>query len=102
MRKGLLSIFIAGIGFYFIYKYHAKMFEIHISAITGQQISFLFIDDLVSYSKLCMIITICISLVSFYLGMISFLKKNKSGFLGIVLSILLFIFAFVPFWKYFI
>ncbi|MBW1298096.1 hypothetical protein [Aquimarina litoralis] len=101
MKKGILSILIALVGFFFMYKYHLKMYEIQNNLITGKETRFIFIDDLISFTRLFKMVTISISLLSLYLGTIAILKKNKIGIVGIILSILLFIAVFIPFWKYF-
>ncbi|WP_299260661.1 hypothetical protein [uncultured Aquimarina sp.] len=100
MKKGFLSILVSVIGFFFVYKYNALMHEIYHSLITGKQIRFLFIDDLISFKRLFKIVVICISLLSFYLGIIAFLNKNKIGLIGMFVAIILFISTFIPFWKY--
>ncbi|WP_405205964.1 hypothetical protein [Aquimarina sp. LLG6339-5] len=102
MKKGVLSILIAIIGFFFTYKYHALMYEIQNSLISGKEINFLFINDLVSFRRLFKIVIISISLLSFYLGIMTVLKKNKIGIVGIILATVLFISVFITFWKYFI
>ena len=51
-------------------------------------------------SKLYKITSLCIGLLSLYLGVISALKKNKIGILGIVFSIVLIILACIPFSKH--
>ncbi|SEM23775.1 hypothetical protein SAMN04487910_4516 [Aquimarina amphilecti] len=100
MKKGILSILIAFVGFFFLYKFHILMHDIQNSHITGEEVRFIFMDDLVSFKRLFKIIMISISLLSFYLGIIAVLKKNKTGIVGIVLSIILFISVFIPFWKF--
>ncbi|AXT55829.1 hypothetical protein D1815_08730 [Aquimarina sp. AD1] len=102
MKKGVLSILIATIGFFFTYKYHTLMYEIQNSLITGKEINFLFINDLASFRKLFKIVVIIVSLLSFYLGIMSVLKKSKIGIVGIILASILFISVFINFWKYFI
>lgn len=101
MKKGIVSILVALVGFFFAYKYHVKMHEIQHSIISGKQIQFIFIDDLVSFTRLFKMVTISLSLLSMYLGVISTLKKHKIGIIGILLAIVLCISAFIPFWKYF-
>ncbi|WP_298548008.1 hypothetical protein [uncultured Aquimarina sp.] len=100
MKKGMLSILVAISGFFLVFKYNALMHEIYYSLITGKQIRFVFIDDLVSFKRLFTIVTISFSLLSIYLGTISFLKKHKIGLTGIILAIILAISIFIPFWKY--
>lgn len=101
MKKGIVSIIVALVGFFFAYKYHVKMHEIQHSLITGKEIRFIFIDDLVSFTRLFKMVTISLSLLSIYLGVIATLKKHKIGIVGILLAIALCISAFIPFWKYF-
>jgi len=100
MKKGILSVCISIIGFFFVFKYHMLMHDIHHSLITGKEIRFIFINDLMSFTKLFKMLTISTALLGLYLGLIALLKKNKIGILGIFLSILLFISVFIPFWKY--
>ncbi|WP_299189459.1 hypothetical protein [uncultured Aquimarina sp.] len=102
MKKGVLSIIIAIVGFFFTYKYHTLMYEIQNSRITGKEVNFLFINDLVSFRRLFKIVIISISLLSFYLGIMTVLKKNRIGMVGIILASILFISVFISFWKYFI
>ncbi|WP_299899296.1 hypothetical protein [uncultured Aquimarina sp.] len=101
MKKGVLSILVALVGFFFAYKYHVKMHEIQYNLITGKEIRFIFINDLVSFTRLFKMVTVSLSLLSIYLGVIATLKKHKIGILGILLAIVLCIAAFIPFWKYF-
>ncbi len=77
------------------------MHEIQYSLITGKEIQFIFINDLVSFTRLFKMVTVSLSLLSIYLGVIATLKKHKIGILGILLAIVLCISAFIPFWKYF-
>ncbi|AXT53643.1 hypothetical protein D1818_23490 [Aquimarina sp. BL5] len=100
MKKGVLSILISTIGFFFVYKYNTLLHEIYYNVIVGKEIQFVFINDLVSFKKLFKIVLVCISLLSFYLGIISFLKKSKIGLAGMAVAIVLCITAFIPFWKY--
>ncbi|WP_159092143.1 hypothetical protein [Aquimarina sp. Aq107] len=102
MKKGVLSIIITIVGFFFTYKYHTLMYEIQNSRITGKEVNFLFINDLVSFRRLFKIVIISISLLSFYLGIMTVLKKNRIGMVGIILASILFISVFISFWKYFI
>ena len=102
MKKGALSIIIAIVGFFFTYKYHTLIYEIQNSRITGKEVNFLFINDLVSFRRLFKIVIISISLLSFYLGIMTVLKKNRIGMVGIILASILFISVFISFWKYFI
>lgn len=101
MKKGLLSILVAIIGFYLVYKYNVLLYEINDSLQTGTPIRFIFIDDLVSFRRLYKIVTISIALVSFYLGLIVYLKKIKLGIAGMTLAVLLCIAVWIPFWKYY-
>ena len=77
------------------------MHEIQHSIISGKQIRFIFIDDLVSFTRLFKMVTVSLSLLSIYLGIIATIKKHKIGIIGILLAIVLCISAFIPFWKYF-
>jgi len=55
--------------------------------------------ELISFHKLTKVVGISIGLLSLYFGVISFLKKNKMGSIGIILAILLIICSFIPFWQ---
>ncbi|MHA7059751.1 hypothetical protein ACWGOQ_0021165 [Aquimarina sp. M1] len=100
MKKGVLSIVVSFIGFFFMYKYNTLMHEIYRSLILNKEVRFMFINDLASFKRLCIITIVCISLLSFYLGIISFLKKNKIGLTGMAMATVLFILILIPFWKY--
>ncbi|MDY8138890.1 hypothetical protein [Aquimarina sp. 2201CG5-10] len=100
MKKGILSILIAFIGFYILYRLHIKWYTIASEAYVAKEMKASLIQELLSFQKLGKIICVSISLLSLYLGTISFLKKNKIGLIGIILSIILIVSSFIPFWEY--
>jgi len=99
MKKAVLSILVTLIGFFFMYKCNILLQEFYLNEVSEVSVDTFFSSDFNSFKKLYIIIIICISLVSFYLGLISVLKKNSLGNIGIVLSIILCIFAFIPFYN---
>lgn len=84
-----------------LYRFHNNLYQEFITINDQQQNTSQSISDLFSFQKLYKIVLISIALLSLYLGVISFLKKNKVGMIGIILAVLLLIFSFIPFWKYF-
>lgn len=102
MKQGVISILITIAGFFLVYRYNILFYEMHSKLISNQETPFFQPSDLISFDHLFKIVTISIGLLSLYLGIITFLKKNQIGLVGSTLSILLFISAYIPFWKYFI
>lgn len=96
MKRGVLSVIIACIGFYFMYKINLSGHHAFLGIKENTEIA----PTTQVLSKLYKITTLCIGLLSLYLGVISTLKKNKIGILGIVFSIVLIILACIPFSKY--
>ncbi|WP_024772383.1 hypothetical protein [Aquimarina macrocephali] len=100
MKKGILSIFIAIVGMYFVYWYTidlSRQYSILIesSKNTSELNSYIF-----TVAKTFRITSVCIGLLSLYFGVISFLKKNKVGGIGIILAFILIISALIPLWQY--
>ncbi|WP_103865648.1 hypothetical protein [Aquimarina sp. I32.4] len=100
MKKGVLSICIAIIGIYFIYWFNIDLYKK--SVIFTEQSNNTAISNsyIFKFAKTFTIATVCLGLLSLYFGVISFLKKNKVGGIGIILAVLLIICAFIPFWKH--
>ncbi|WP_103072233.1 hypothetical protein [Aquimarina sediminis] len=100
MQKGILSIVIAIIGIYFVYWFSIDLSrQYQASNELSKNIS-----ELNSYiftiAKTFRMVSVCIGLLSLYFGIISFLKKNKVGGIGIILAIILIIGSLIPWWQY--
>ncbi|EZH71569.1 hypothetical protein ATO12_07110 [Aquimarina atlantica] len=96
MKRGVLSVIIACIGFYFMYKINLSGYHAFLGIKENTEIA----PTTQVLSKLYKITILCIGLLSLYLGIISTIKKHKIGILGIVLSIVLIILACIPFSQY--
>ncbi len=96
MKRGVLSVVIACIGFYFMYKINLSGYYSFLGIKENSEIA----PTTQVLGKLYKITTLCIGLLSLYLGIISTMKKYKIGILGIVFSIVLIILACIPFSKY--
>lgn len=96
MKRGVLSVIIACIGFYFVYKINLSGNPVFFGVTENSEIA----PTTQVFSKLHKITTLCIGLLSLYLGIIATIKKNKIGILGILLSIVLIILACIPFSQY--
>jgi len=88
MKKGVLSILIASIGFYCSYRFNVQLYNENVALLEPETASGL-ATDISVFRKTFKIIVISIGLLSLYFGIISFLKKNKIGLVGIILAILL-------------
>ncbi|WP_299441004.1 hypothetical protein [uncultured Aquimarina sp.] len=101
MKKGVLSILIAIIGFYCIYRFNVQLYNENLAMLHPETNS-----DVASgisvFKKTFKIIVASIGLLSLYFGIISFLKKNKIGMIGIILAILLILSCLFPFLEYLI
>ncbi|GGX30406.1 hypothetical protein [Aquimarina muelleri] len=100
MKKGVLSIGIACIGFYFLYTSNMDLYHRFLDGLAQSQNVSEFTPTIFAFGKTLKIITLCMGLLSLYFGIISFLKKNKIAIIGILLAILLMVCSFIPFWKY--
>ncbi|WP_062057871.1 hypothetical protein [Aquimarina longa] len=102
MKKGIISIGVAIIGMYFIYRYNLNLYDHFITYIDQPKENSELDTTIFAIHKTAKIITLCIGLLSLYFGIISFLNKNKIGKIGIILAVLVIICAFIPFWQYFV
>ncbi|PKV51846.1 Protein of unknown function (DUF3953) [Aquimarina sp. MAR_2010_214] len=100
MKKGILSIFIAVIGMYFLYWYTIDLSRQYFILIESSKNTSELNPYIFTVAKTFRITSVCIGLLSLYFGVISFLKKNKVGSIGIILAFILIISSLIPFWKY--
>ncbi len=104
VNKGVLSILISILGFYLVYKSNYMLYQLTTETLTETDIQNLSLTNLtenkVAFGRAFRIGTLCVGLLSLYLGVISYLKKNKIGKVAVITAILLIIMGFVPFWKY--
>lgn len=99
MKKGIASIIIACIGLYLVYHFNAKWYTMALDIFIAKENKMHLYNELISFYRLTKIAGISIGLLSLYFGVISFLKQNKIGSIGILLAILLIICSFIPFWQ---
>lgn len=100
MKKGIISILIALIGMYFVYWYTIDLSKQYFTLIGGSKNDSEAYSYIVTIARTFKMTSICIGLLSLYFGVISFLKKNKIGGIGITLAIILIISAMVSWWQY--
>ncbi|MDH7444092.1 hypothetical protein [Aquimarina sp. 2201CG14-23] len=99
MKKGVLSIVVAIIGFYCIYRFNVQLYHENLT-ITQQGTNSEIISDLSVFKKTYKIIVFSLGLLSLYFAIISFLKKHKIGLIGIILALTLLLSCVFPFLEY--
>ncbi|GAA3516614.1 hypothetical protein GCM10022393_33410 [Aquimarina addita] len=97
MKRAIVSILISLAGFFIVYKYHYTMYIVAYQSDSPTFTPLSTWSDPSVLKKLYTIVIISVALLSLYLGIISFLKKNKIGLIAILVAILLFITPFVNF-----
>ena len=100
MKTGTISIILALIGILFVIWFNYQTSELFLTELQKMQNSSDLSPVIVTSGKLNKLIAIGIGLLGLYLGFKSLRNKNRTGIIGIILSILLIIMTFIPIWNY--
>ena len=102
MKSGTISIILGTIGVLFIIWFNYQTYELYESLFLETQNNFLMEPTIVTTGKSYKIISLGMALFGILFGLNSVRKKDGSGKIGIVLSIIALIFAYLPIWSFFI
>ncbi len=102
MKFGILSIVISLIGSYFLYRFHTFIYETMLLSEIDilDQNKTIPVSKLESYIRLCKIVSVSISLLGLYLGVMAYRKRPQVGIFSISFALVLLVLSFVPFWFY--
>lgn len=102
MKFGILSIVISLIGCYFLYRFHTFIYETMLLSEIDilDQTKTTPVPELESYIRLSKIVSVSISLLGLYLGIMAYRKRPQVGVLSISFAVTLLLLSFVPFWFY--
>ncbi len=102
MKTGITSIILALSGILFVIWFNYQISELIIADLIKMQSDLKLSPAIFKSDKLFKIIAIIIGLAGIIFGIKSLRTKKRIGIIGIVLSIILIILAFVPIWNFII
>jgi len=99
MKSGTISIILGALGILFIIWFNYQTYELYQTELLKIQKSSLMEPTIVTTGKIYKLIALGIAILGIIFGIKSVREKNRSGKIGIILSIIALILTFIPVWT---
>ena len=99
MKSETISIILGTLGILFIIWFNYQTYELYQTELLKIQKSSLMEPTIVTTGKIYKLIALGIAILGIILGIKSVREKNRSGKIGIILSIIALILTYIPVWT---